>query len=356
MIDESWASAMHVDNLSFRKKMAQTSNPYLDLYDAVETRYASASDGIRIAYKRLPARTRTKAATVPLVLVNGFSRLKREWDDFGYELFIDRDLIVIDNRGLDESRLEEGQLDSITTHHTFAEDVLSVVVSEGLKQFHLSGVSMGGYISQYVFLKLEPRSKHYQAKWREQHGLDLLSVTLICCAPKRPYNANSTSPLFKLLDTETAKAQVELDAGRIDEKTFHYRIQFQSWVLSLTEKWAHENPDKIKKLVDREVEEVQAGRKPDAVLKRHREAGHGFDVVEELGKLDGNDGPRYLIVHGDQDALVSNEVGGDLFHRLLPGSKYVLLKEVGHSTYLQDDGETARAMNEFLKEVENEKL
>lgn len=327
--------------------MTNSPNPYLDLYDAAPTQFAAADDGARIAFKRVAARSPSSAA--PLILVSGFSRLKREWDDFAHDLLADRDVIVIDNRGLDESVLEN--LDSITTHHRFAEDVLAVARDAGLKGFHLAGVSMGGYISQYVMLKLHPDSGHYQPHWKD-HGLELLSATLICCAPKRPYSANSTSPLFKLLDAETAKAQTDLDAGLIDETEFHRRIQFASWVLSLTEEWAVRNPEKINALVAREVLEVQAGRKPDAVLARHRNAGHGFDVIEELKLLRPESSPQFLVVHGDMDALISNELGGDLFAQLLPNARYLLLKGVGHSTYLMDDGATAREMRKFMEDVE----
>jgi pimeloyl-ACP methyl ester carboxylesterase len=325
---------------------------YSSLYDSTATRFATASDGCRVAYKRLPA---LKPGTgVPLILVSGFSRLKREWAEFGYQLCADRDLIVIDNRGLDESVLAEDQLDSITTHHRFAEDVLSVAATERLTEFHLAGVSMGGYIAQYLLLRLCPRSRYFQPEWAGK-GLHLLSVTLICCAPKRPFKASTTSPLFKLLDKETEKAQIELDAGRIDSTEFHFRIQFESWKLSLTPEWVDENPDKVKELVDSEVREVTAGRKPDAVLKRHREAGNGFDVMDELKRIEEGDRIKVLVVHGDKDALVPHTLGADLFKELMPWARYVLFEDVGHSTYLMDNGATASAMNAFLAEIDEAK-
>ncbi|KAI9015594.1 Alpha/Beta hydrolase protein [Hyaloraphidium curvatum] len=326
------------------------------IYDAVQTRFATGRDGSRIAFRRLACRSPEKSG-LPLILVCGFStnfsgRLKHEWGDFGFRLLADRDVVVVDNRGLGESVLDAAGLDAITSHEVFADDVLCIAREAGLDRFHLGGVSFGGYVSQNAVFKVYPGTSRSDPSWTSSR-LRLAGVALICTAPRRKFDASNQSPWFSLLDAERARVAEDLAAGLITEEEGEARVQRVSWIASLTPEWAAANPEKVDALVRQEAEEVARGTKPAEVLARYRAANGEFDLTPDLRALN-SDGPRFLVVHGDRDFLVPHTVGGDLFTEALPDFTYVLLKDVGHSTYLMDDGATADAMCRFFEEVERD--
>ena len=61
------------------------------------TEYYRTSDGIKLAYKLLNP---SKKDNTPLILIQGTSGCKEDWDYFSLNLSQDRPVLIFDNRGM----------------------------------------------------------------------------------------------------------------------------------------------------------------------------------------------------------------------------------------------------------------
>lgn len=90
----------------------------------------------------------------PIVLINGYSCTKVDWDLSQLQRMASRHRVVIlDNRGV-------GQTDKPSTLYTmrgFAADVIGLLDALAIDRAHIMGVSMGGMIAQHVALDYPER-------------------------------------------------------------------------------------------------------------------------------------------------------------------------------------------------------
>ena len=83
----------------------------------------------------------------PVVLINGYAATKDDWDPaFVQELSRGARVVCLDNRGMGESPLVEGEL----TVGTMAGDVIELMDALGIEHGDVIGWSMGGFIAQEV--------------------------------------------------------------------------------------------------------------------------------------------------------------------------------------------------------------
>ena len=113
------------------------------------TEFATAADGVRIAYEIAGDGPRT------VVLVHGFaSDRKQNWKAPGwYETLTGAGyrVIALDCRGHGES--DKPHDPSFYSHEKMAADVIAVMDAAGLGESLLMGYSMGGYISMSLLLR-----------------------------------------------------------------------------------------------------------------------------------------------------------------------------------------------------------
>jgi pimeloyl-ACP methyl ester carboxylesterase len=107
------------------------------------TEFATARDGLRLAFERLG-----KPGGPPVLLVHGFgSSREQNWKSTGWYASLSdagHDVVAMDCRGHGQSDKPHDQ--AAYGHVRMAEDVIAVMDAAGLESAHLVGYSMGGFI------------------------------------------------------------------------------------------------------------------------------------------------------------------------------------------------------------------
>ena len=108
-----------------------------------KTQYADVN-GIKMAYRRFG-----NPAKVPLVFLMHFRGTMDHWDPALINPVAEsREVILIDNTGIGKSSGE------IPDHYSvWAQNVIDLLSSIGVKKIDLLGFSMGGFVAQMVTLK-----------------------------------------------------------------------------------------------------------------------------------------------------------------------------------------------------------
>ncbi|KAJ3140151.1 hypothetical protein HDU90_008375 [Geranomyces variabilis] len=73
----------------------------------------------------------------------------------------------------------------------------------------------------------------------------------------------------------------------------------------------------------------------------------GFDLTPQLPLIT----VPTLVIHGTHDEIIPVEHGHAIASGI-PGARFLPLQDVGHITYRMDDGQTLRAVDEFLREID----
>ncbi len=125
--------------------------------DSAMTDFATAPDGIRIAYEIVGERNHPNAPAI--VLVHGFaSDRKQNWKAPGwYDTLTGAGyrVVALDCRGHGES--DKPYDPAFYGHDKMATDVIAVMDAAGLGETFLMGYSMGGYISMSLLLRQPER-------------------------------------------------------------------------------------------------------------------------------------------------------------------------------------------------------
>jgi pimeloyl-ACP methyl ester carboxylesterase len=72
----------------------------------------------------------------------------------------------------------------------------------------------------------------------------------------------------------------------------------------------------------------------------------GFDLCRSLSQIH----VPTLVIGGEHDRVIPPEQAVDL-HRRIPGSKYVVIRGVGHLSYFEDPGAFNAALADFLRNL-----
>ena len=186
------------------------------------TEYATASDGIRLAFERAGPLTDWKSGR-PVVLVHGFgSSAKQNWKDTGWFdslLAAGCALVAMDCRGHGAS--DKPHDENAYGHERMAEDVLSVMDAAGLKSADLVGYSMGGFIGLRVAVEAPERigklvlagvGAHYLEGPRisSEGSRAMLSAALL--APDKASITDPRGRMFRAFADQPGKDRIALAA------------------------------------------------------------------------------------------------------------------------------------------------
>ncbi|KND04578.1 uncharacterized protein SPPG_00298 [Spizellomyces punctatus DAOM BR117] len=297
------------------------------------TQFYKTPDGATIAYHVLGA----KNVGIPLILVMGLTGVKEDWAHFAYDLSRTRPVCVLDNRGIGESSLspplppfrDPPQL----TITQMATDVFSILLHLKWHRFHLLGMSMGGMIAQQLALLLRGRD-----------DCECLSLVLLCTTPKAALRGFLAQLHAKLSDSLAVNVAATGGASKsnltADEKLKLQRAMIES---NFTPDWCRANSA----YVDTLIQNSAKWKRPIRITVQQLEALSTFDVTDQLHLVS----TPALVVHGLNDQLINAQFGASLTE-LLPNSRLLTLPNVGHMMYHMDDGQTATAIESFLREVE----
>ena len=285
------------------------------LYDAAMSMEASRAgltkghitvDGIDWAYYRGPEHP--GAETV--VMIHGFAAYKENWLRYA-RYFTDRyNVIAPDLPGHGET---SSPLDLDYSIEAQAGRVKVFLDALGVKQAHLVGNSMGGAISAV-----------FGAQWPER------TLTLTLIDPAGVFDAPS------LLDQELAAGRNPLivkepsDFGRLLDFALEQK-PFIPWPVSQV---AAEKSMARKAVNDKIFHDISRER------PRIRDFKEGLKLIRA----------PTLILWGDQDRVI-NVKNGEIFDQLIPNSKLVVMKGIGHAPMIEVPEEAARLTLDWIAQA-----
>ncbi len=268
---------------------------------AARLRARRTPDGI--AYLTRPSRR-----GLPLVGIHGFGGDKETWLLMAALVPGARGCVLVDLPGHGRSA-DVAQQDASIRHH--AEAVLRALDREGVDRAIICGNSMGGGVA----LRLA-------ASW-----------------PDRVAGLVLVASIGRDVHEGPARAWMHEDNPLIPRESEIERFM----------ELALESPPPVGKAVIRHVVTERA-RRADALYKLFRgfmlatgEAG----VPHDLGALT----QRALVIHGEQDRIISKRVAEDLT-LALPVAELVVMRGVGHAPQLEAPRATARLVEAFARRLE----
>lgn len=262
----------------------------------------AAFDDVTLAYRIL---NRGHAAT-PLLMIQGLTAVKEDWAGLAEALALDRPVLVYDNRGMGESSVPDGPY----SVEQLARDGLRMLDHVGWPAAHVMGISMGGMIAQELVLIAPERAGKLvlgctghggaQAHWPGQEVL----ASFMIQPGEQPRDV--TARLMRI---------------------------------NLTEAWIAANPNEFERIVDDSL----GRRRSKRGMIGQMGAVMNFDVAERISGIE----HETLIIHGREDRLLPYP-NAELMAAKIPRSKLLDLPNAGHMFWRMDEGESARAIREFL--------
>ena len=270
---------------------------------AAGVRAARTTDGV--AYLQRPGRR-----GYPFACIHGFGGDKETWLLMSALLTRARGLALIDLPGHGASA-EVAESDASIRHH--AEAVLRVLDHAGIDRAIICGNSMGGGVA----LRL---AASYPAR--------VAGLVLVASIGRDVHDG----PARTWVDGDNPLIPREEDVDK-----------FMAIAL--------ERPPPVGRAVIRHVI-MERVRRADALQKLFRGfvlAGDEAGVPRDVGAID----QRALVIHGEQDRIISKRVAEDLV-LALPRAELVVMRGVGHAPQLEAPRHTARLVEAFARRVDRD--
>lgn len=247
----------------------------------------SLPDGTTIRYE---IHGSEHSSTVPIVLINGWTSTKEDFQPLTSELAKKRTVLVYDRRGIGESRLAKRKDDEEEPDHTLdleANDVLDLLSALGgqFLKVNILGWSMGGHILQALMLLPEVK---VQKEGIEVKGVHVQKAILASTMPKLPKGDLKQSDLQHFL------SQAGTNPKWKDELT-EFLMSYQ-----YDENWMKEKGNKP--TFEERVKVSLTTRRPQSIIGSQMLAIQGRDTREELHKI--SESLPVLIIHGKLDRMV----------------------------------------------------
>lgn len=260
------------------------------------------NDKIKIAYQVLGETSKQP----PLLMIIGLSGVKEDWRSLSHNLAKNRQVIVMDNRGLGESDVPPGPYST----QMMANDVLAVINQLGYQEVDLMGHSLGGMIAQQFTIQFRNKVRR----------LILASTS---------HGGQNQAPL----KAESAQSfQVDPAASAFEKAAKVLRINF-------TPEWIDLHSDTFECVVNESLQRRRSGR---GILNQ-MSAAMTFDSEEQIKKFD----LPVLVIHGTEDQLLDFK-NGEMIAAKIPNASLVAIKKGGHMTWIMDEGLTEQTIEEFL--------
>ena len=270
---------------------------------AAGVRAARTTDGV--AYLQRPGRR-----GYPFACIHGFGGDKETWLLMSALLTRARGLALIDLPGHGASA-EVAESDASIRHH--AEAVLRVLDHAGIDRAIICGNSMGGGVA----LRL---AASYPAR--------VAGLVLVASIGRDVHDG----PARTWVDGDNPLIPREEDVDK-----------FMAIAL--------ERPPPVGRAVIRHVI-MERVRRADALQKLFRGfvlAGDEAGVPRDVCAID----QRALVIHGEQDRIISKRVAEDLV-LALPRAELVVMRGVGHAPQLEAPRHTARLVEAFARRVDRD--
>lgn len=271
-----------------------------------ETHYAD-NDGVRIAYE-------VRGEGDPLLLAHGLGYARTDWEPVIDALAERRLVIAFDNRGIGESDVPDGPY----RVSGMADDALAVLDEVGVQRTALLGASLGGAVAQEV-----------------ARGAGERVERLVLCCPLIGQRA-----LFPASVIPVGTDHVLVD-GREALRTMEFDPEMPRRNIenALSPSTVEERPE----LVDRILElRIERPMQPQGWLAQDF-AGAAYRYTAEVPDLD----LPVLVLHGEDDAVISPQVSGHL-EDILDDVRVARLADCGHMFWWEQPERFVQLVADFL--------
>ncbi|GGM66635.1 alpha/beta hydrolase fold protein [Thermogymnomonas acidicola] len=263
--------------------------------------FCRSSDGTRIHYVSI-------GEGEPLIMIQGFSWDLTAWH-FQLELAYRYKLVLIDNRGVGRSDKPEAPY----TMEAFADDVRSVLESEGIASASVLGFSMGGMIAQSLALRYP----------------DLVdSLVLVSTMPRletsQSIDARYIEGVMKMYDDYGTFLSTQVN-------------------IAFSEHWIESN---------RDVYENFGRLRYELRMPQHAYLNQLMSMQTDLSQKIGSISVPTTVFHGDSDRLVPQSSGRRLFE-MIPGSRFLVFRGAGHAIHIERCYEFNRRVIEHMDMFRN---
>lgn len=248
---------------------------------------------------------------IPLVLIMGLRRNLEWWYCQIPALAKHFKVVAFDNRGAGRS----DKPDMEYSIPLFADDTAGLMEALGIRNAHILGISMGGYIAQELALR-------YPDKVR--------SLILGCtsCGGSRA-----------VLMSEERREKFTANKGLTPTEILRKDMD-----IYFSDGFIVEHPDRIQKFIEISLRHYQ----PAYAFFRQFTACLKHDTAERLGGLK----VHVFIMTGDDDPLVPPQ-NSLILKELLPGSELCLFPACRHLFFIEEATEFNRKSIEFFRSVDN---
>ncbi|MDD5431849.1 MAG: alpha/beta hydrolase [Candidatus Omnitrophica bacterium] len=250
----------------------------------------------------------------PLLLIGGLGSDSSSWLGVVKKLSSHFKTIIFDNRGTGRS----SAMKKPHTIHHMAEDAVRLLDYLKIKQAHVIGHSMGGYIAQELAMSYPERV----AK------LVLVSTATV--------SSKKNNVLFKDIYTQL-------------KRQGYCREWFERWVPLLFSKKIINDSNFIETFIKNSIEYPYL-QKADG-FKSQIDAIASFDARAKIGTIKA----KTLILEGRDDILITPQEAGALAKRIHK-SVFKLLDGVAHSIHIENPKLFTSAVMDFLKSKKLEKI
>lgn len=244
-----------------------------------------------------------------LVLVHGFAANKENWIRFAAHLSDVYRVVAIDLPGHGESSKDVALSYDIDDQVRYLHDILGQM---GIGKFHMAGNSMGGAISSL-----------YAATYPEQLG------AVILMSPGGIYEYESE--LHRQL--RDGKNPLIVNTADDFDALMDFALEKKPFI-----------PWPITSVL---AEKAVANRAINEKIFADIRENHRYVFQEELKKVQA----PTLILWGREDRVIAVE-NAAIFKRLIPGSRTVVIDEVGHAPMIEIPEESAGMCKAFISETD----
>ncbi|HEX2171049.1 MAG TPA: alpha/beta fold hydrolase [Dehalococcoidia bacterium] len=260
--------------------------------------YAKAFDGTRLYFEE----TGTGA---PLLLISGNGANHTMWDDLRDDFAAHYQSITFDHRGTGAS---DKPVEPPYSTRTFAQDAIAILDHLAISRTHVYGVSMGGYVAQWLAIDSPER---------------VGTLVLGCTGPGGTQTVRRSSEVDALMKRRTA------------DPTGAARALLETVV---SPSWLAADPDRSAHLQQR----LTAA--PPHTMQLHFKAALAHDAWALLPTITA----PTLIIHGSEDVLVPT-ANAELMRQRIPGAEVHIIAGGRHGYIWEVRDEADRAVLEFLK-------
>ncbi|WP_307331144.1 intracellular short-chain-length polyhydroxyalkanoate depolymerase [Evansella vedderi] len=285
----------------------------------MEMKKVQLGNGETIAYRERTGKTD------PVLLIHGNMTSSKHWDLVLEEMDPKYHLLAVDLRGFGESSYHV-PFDSLDE---LAEDIKETLDIIGVPSVHVVGWSTGGGVAMKL-AALYPET--------------VRSMTLLCSLSTRGYPHVLLNEDWKPIKRSATKEDVEQDIWRTLPITKAYREKDGEFLKGIWNQLIYtvNRPDAVR--YEEYVEDMCTQRN----LVDIYHANNHFNISEEgTGEIRKIKAP-ILILQGERDMVVSNDMIQEIREDFGDQASYHLLKGCGHSPLIDDLPQLLDVMGRFI--------